>query len=253
MEDRSNQFNDPHSMVNNMGLWYRFTFMIWMCLKGFDFRTRFKMMWKITDFVRGLQVQELTAATVQASPVQDSPVQDPDPEEDVPSWEAEMDSMLKDVFDAPGAVQEEEEEEKEEEEEEKPEPESDQEVRDMMREALHQVLEEASAEADADMMQELFGPEVPYGPRNAANVLERKYGDLDDMKVRSRMRRTFWQMMNTPGQDADDNHKRRRIGDLYKSGDDAFKWEMVKSYHNAGDKSDWRSSVSEFEAFEPVP
>jgi HAE1 family hydrophobic/amphiphilic exporter-1 len=45
----------------------------------------------------------------------------------------------------------------------------------------------------------------------------------------------------------------RRIGDLYRSGGDAFKWEMVKSYHNSDDKSDWRSFVSESGAFEPAP
>ena len=123
----------------------------------------------------------------------------------------------------------------------------------MLQEAVDQVLEEADAEADARMMQELFGPEVPHGPRNAANALERKYGNLNDMKVQSRMRRTFWQMMNTPGRDENENTKRRPIGDIYKSGDEVFKWEMVKSYHNSDDKFDWRSLVSEFGAFEPAP
>ena len=90
-----------------------------------------------------------------------------------------------------------------------------------------------------------------YGPKT---FLEYKYGnDVDnDKKVQSRMRRAFWQMMNTPGRDANENVKRCRIGDFYKMGDEDCKWEMVKSYHNTDDKAGWRTFASEAGAFRPA-
>ena len=67
------------------------------------------------------------------------------------------------------------------------------------------------------------------------------------------MRRTFWQMMNTDGQDEVENAKRRKIADLYKDGDEEYKREMVKSYHNVSDKAAWRTFVSEAGAYPPAP
>ena len=97
----------------------------------------------------------------------------------------------------------------------------------------------------------LVDPVVPYGPKT---FLEHQYGDnVDgDKKIRSRMRRTFWQMMNTAGRDEDENVKRLRIGDFYKMGDDDYRWEMVKSYHNTDDKAGWRTFASEAGAFRPA-
>ena len=90
-----------------------------------------------------------------------------------------------------------------------------------------------------------------YGPKT---FLEYKYGnDVDnDMKIQSRMRRTFWQMMNTPSRGEDENIKRCRIGEFYKMGDEDYKWEMIKSYHNTDDKAGWRSFPSEVGAFRPA-
>ena len=94
-------------------------------------------------------------------------------------------------------------------------------------------------------------PVAPYGPKT---FLEHQYGDNvdNDKKIRSRMRRTFWQMMNAPGRDEDENVKRLRIGEFYKMGDEDYRWEMVKSYHNTDDKAGWRTFASEAGAFRPA-
>ena len=47
--------------------------------------------------------------------------------------------------------------------------------------------------------------------------------------------------------------KRARIGEFYKDGDEEYKWEMIKSYHNTDDKAGWRAAVSEAGAFPPAP
>ena len=96
------------------------------------------------------------------------------------------------------------------------------------------------------------GEPVCYGPKT---FLEYKYGnDVDnDKKVRSRMRRSFWQNIYTNCKDGEDNVKRARIGEFYKDGDEEYKWEMIKSYHNTDDKAGWRAAVSEAGAFRPAP
>jgi hypothetical protein len=95
------------------------------------------------------------------------------------------------------------------------------------------------------------GEPACYGPKT---FLEYKYGnDVDnDKKVQNRMRRTFWQNIYTDGKDEEDNAKRHHIGDFYKSGDEDYKWEMIKSYHNTDDKAGWRTFASEAGAFRPA-
>ena len=98
------------------------------------------------------------------------------------------------------------------------------------------------------------GEPVCYGPQT---FLEYKYGnDVDnDKKVQNRMRRTFWQNIYTNGKDEDDNVKRHCIGEFYKNGDEEYKWEMVKSYHNVSNvsgKAAWRTFVSVAGASQPA-
>ena len=109
-----------------------------------------------------------------------------------------------------------------------------------------------AVDPDAALVDPVAVEPVIYGPKT---FLEYKYGnDVDnDKKVRSRMRRSFWQNIYTNCKDGEDNVKRARIGEFYKDGDEDYKWEMIKSYHNTDDKAGWRAAVSEAGAFPLAP
>ena len=197
-----------------METWERFTYVIWICLVGFGFETRFKMMRKIADFAMDLLRQEHAA------------VQNPAPAVQILDAMQEIDAMRKNEFEQrsfeawveaerkDGCMLKHKEKNKTEADDEEPEAEG-------KDEQLEAIFRELLGEEDPEPEPEIGEAQVAvYGPQNAANDLERKYGNLDDKNVQDRMRRTFWQNVNSSGQGDVDNVKRRRISQFYKDGDE---------------------------------